>query len=82
MNCKKCNSDAVVEGKWYTEGGETYYLCNVCSEVMDKLPTNMHHLFFHPEGSSFEEIKRHLSVPLWGMFRGREQRCKSIEIDK
>ncbi len=36
--CKKCNSDGEIKGSYFTEAGEAFYFCKICSEVLEHMP--------------------------------------------
>lgn len=76
LACAKCKSDSVVKGKTYVEASETYYLCKICSIIMDKLPTNIFHMFLQEDSSSFEEISSRITPIEKNILAGKERRLK------
>jgi hypothetical protein len=73
--CSKCDSySQQKQGSRHMEGGNSIYLCFICSLAYEKLPPGMMKTYLEPESSWKKEVNKHLSPMLRGMISGKEDR--------
>lgn len=71
--CAKCKADSE-KGIFLAEGGNSYWFCVLCREIIKKNPTNFIQYFLQPDSSKREDIS--MTPEERKMLQARERRAQ------